>query len=399
MTPPLSGPGRSDHSSPDTPGHRNISQLPLPRNSTTHVSQNHQNPPPLLSYAPTTALPGATPQERGGYAGGSAMVPEPGWPIYHGQTPHTDSDHYLDFSHHHQNGHNSHPGTNSGAPMSSHNAPFNMTISDGFSPYGGSNQSVAAVAYGVPVSTHSVLDPNGDSDRAQYNAGPSTNPIPEAYHPADHPTHLQHRFDNTHTPPYPSVHSTPIMNRMPGPAYGPPQPPAKPSQPSPAELTNAQQKASAAQFFKSARQGSVPRSSSSVTSTPESSHIGPPLHQTVKPGTAAQYGGPLPKPGMMNGLPVPSVMTTASTIDPVDGLTERLGEFLFNPVAVEASGSGAKTSQRTDEGTKKKRRGLSERSSPMKSSNGGDLIRVESDGLTDSVRETLYVPNKGGGCI
>lgn len=78
-----------------------------------------------------------------------------------------------------------------------------------------------------------------------------------------------------------------------------------------------------------------------------------------------------------------SQLTSISHIDPIDGLTERLGEFLFSPTE-----GVKKTSQ---EGSKKKMRGLmgskitldrTERESAL-------VPKVEPDGLTEDSRSIL----------
>lgn len=88
-------------------------------------------------------------------------------------------------------------------------------------------------------------------------------------------------------------------------------------------------------------------------------------------------------------------MLTTSHIDPIDGITESLGEFLFNPTGEGSSGAGSSaggTPGGPDEGLKKKRKGtitsISEVGGSAKTKSKG-LIRIESDGLTDSARELL----------
>ena len=71
-------------------------------------------------------------------------------------------------------------------------------------------------------------------------------------------------------------------------------------------------------------------------------------------------------------------------IDPIDGLTERLGEFLFSPT---------EESARTEDGWAKKRRGTKGSISRLEVDGEGWLVRntLESDGLTDDTRNLLCV--------
>jgi len=117
--------------------------------------------------------------------------------------------------------------------------------------------------------------------------------------------------------------------------------------------------------------------------TPDDSTKGimsPPLGSTVSPRERSNYSQPLPSACLIN----PSV-AQVSHIDPIDGITESLGEFLISP-----SNTAQKQSETTEFSTNsvagtKKRKGAS---------TGGrakDLIKVESDGMTDSARDLLYV--------
>lgn len=347
----------------------------LPQNSSDSRDDQFPTPPTPLDPGAFNTDGFSLQRSLSRPAAAAAMVPEPGWPIYHGQTPAYDTDSYLTFSDHGSHSH-------SNASQTLHAAPFNMTLSDGYSPFGASSQTghSSVIEHGAPVIIHSVLDPNGDQRRStQFGVEPQQS-IPQAGYLTQMPLDIGVSAGL----PYPSTGTAPHVSQVPAPTFTSPPPPS--TNASTTEMTNAQQKASAAQFFRAARQSSQPHTLSAA-STPES-HVGPPLHQTVDPAVTAQYERPLPKPGMMYGIPRARVMVT-NKIDPVDGLTERLGEFLFNPLS-EGSPPGTGASQRDDDGAKKKRRGVNENTSPTKAVNNG-LMRVESDGLTESARTTLYV--------
>ena len=120
--------------------------------------------------------------------------------------------------------------------------------------------------------------------------------------------------------------------------------------------------------------------------------MSPPLATTVDPETSKAYGRPLPTPGHMNGPLLGSQydhIAHVSHIDPIDGITESLGEFLFSPT------ESKKPLQDTPEFAPRKRRGIESSTSSTVGGVGGgrsrpqSLIKVESDGLTDSVRDLL----------
>jgi hypothetical protein len=143
-----------------------------------------------------------------------------------------------------------------------------------------------------------------------------------------------------------------------------------------------------ARLYRTPRQSSVTKSSPSDPSTPDSL-TGPPLNSTVDPNTPNTSGRPLPSPAMMYGM---QTVTSAqqlhiSQIDPIDGITESLGEFLFNPKGNPGDGadSGGQGLCGPADETKKKRRGTGDTVRPRSKS----VIKIESDGLTDSMRESL----------
>jgi len=208
--------------------------------------------------------------------------------------------------------------------------------------------------------------------------------------------HAQSTFPSGPTVPLPNKNApyvyTPLLHSTPTPA----------SAPVAQDQTNAQQKANAAKYFRASRQTSIARSTPSVSSPPSTpdSHVGPPLSSTVDPKSPNPYGRPLPNPGMWYGAQNAGAvqnktMFTTSHIDPIDGITESLGEFLFNPIGEGSSGAGSSacgTPGGPDEGVKKKRKGTTtnvlEGGGSAKTKSKG-LIRIESDGLTDSARELL----------
>jgi hypothetical protein len=80
-------------------------------------------------------------------------------------------------------------------------------------------------------------------------------------------------------------------------------------------------------------------------------------------------------------------ITHTAHIDPIDGLTERLGEFLFNPTEGAA---------KAEDGWAKKRKGIKGKVQADAMADDGQswwIVRnnLESDGLTDSTRNLLYV--------
>lgn len=141
--------------------------------------------------------------------------------------------------------------------------------------------------------------------------------------------------------------------------------------------------------YRNPRETSLPKSSPSSASTPDSAIIGPPLNSTVDPKTPNQFGRPLPSHAMLYGQ---QSITSArqihvSHIDPIDGITESLGEFLFSPAnqGQEGQASEGATLCAGDDPAKRKRRGTGDTVRPRSKS----LIKVESDGMTDSAREVL----------
>jgi hypothetical protein len=123
---------------------------------------------------------------------------------------------------------------------------------------------------------------------------------------------------------------------------------------------------------------SSPGSGASPSSTDE---LALPLSTTAKPTNHFKGHRALPTPGSLYA-PVPdaSVLINAAHEDPIDGLTERLGEFLFNPV--EKPVVKALQPVQQSEGRKRDPVEMDRRDSSHKK-------RVEYDGLTDAERDIL----------
>lgn len=137
------------------------------------------------------------------------------------------------------------------------------------------------------------------------------------------------------------------------------------------------------------RQGSTPKSTASNISSPDSAIVGPPLNSTVDPNSPNPFGRPLPSHAMMYGQ---QSITAAqkihvSHIDPVEGITESLGEFLFTPDQGQKEQVNSSTGPNSaGEISKRRRAGTGDTVRPRSKS----LIKVESDGMTDAAREVLY---------
>ena len=371
-------------------------------------------PPSELNHPPQHFNPAGTfdPSGAPGYYQAPAVHQDPAQPIDPYPTE-WNPDGFLSFP-------NEFPETSPAQPThTGPNTAFTMTLADQFQPFSnpeGYNYLQGYDANGqVLVSDVAVLHhtpppaagpsgpvtavpaPNGTSNFGG-ERGPDHSAIPPpgpagVFTPA--PAQSSNAFTaastmpNTNQQPY---FYTPILHTTPTPA----------SAPVAQDQTNAQQKANAAKYFKPPRQTSLPRSTPPATTaspTPDT-HLSPPLSSTVDPKSPNPYGRPLPNPGMWYGAQNASVlankqMLTTSHIDAIDGITESLGEFLFNPIGEGSSGAGSSaggTPGGPDEGVKKKRRGtipgVSEGAGAAKAKSKG-LIRVESDGLTDSARELL----------
>ena len=154
------------------------------------------------------------------------------------------------------------------------------------------------------------------------------------------------------------------------------------------DLTNAQQKASALRYFKSARPGGS-RSSTSpghgVTSDREKKprNVGVPISiNHVAPGSEAVHESEIISPGKLYGRPSQAILTTTSK-DTVDGITERLGEFLFDPVESERAVHGTPSSATSEAPPKKASR------TAKQTQRDKALTVVESDGLDANSRNML----------
>ena len=302
------------------------------------------------------------------------------------------------------------------------NAAFTMTLAEQFQPFSNPNgyeylqgyDSTGQVLVSDLELVHGTPPPSVGVSSGPTNGIPPPHRLPNDVEPAG-PNHAamppfgaigplhtpapappQGVFPSGPTAPPPSKHApyfhTPLLHSTPTPT---PAPVAQ-------DQTIAQQKANAAKYFKAPRQTSIARSTPSASSPPSTpdSHVGPPLSSTVDPKSPNPYGRPLPNPGMWYGAQNAGAvrnksMLMTSHIDPIDGITESLGEFLFNPTGEGSSGAGSPacgTPGGTDEGVKKKRKGtitsVLEGGGSAKTKSKG-LIRIESDGLTDSARELL----------
>lgn len=132
------------------------------------------------------------------------------------------------------------------------------------------------------------------------------------------------------------------------------------------------------------RQASLASSGSirSVRGTPDINEA-PPPNMMVDPSEPYMYDVPPPK---HSALFTAFDQIPRAAIDPIDGLTERLGEFLFAPVTPPASGSDSGGKKESAPKRRKQSVGGEKREIP-----GMSLIqpRAETDGLTDAAREHL----------
>ncbi|KAK1921689.1 hypothetical protein DB88DRAFT_443137, partial [Papiliotrema laurentii] len=141
------------------------------------------------------------------------------------------------------------------------------------------------------------------------------------------------------------------------------------------------------------RQASISRSSPSSSSSTPDAMIGLPLNATVDSKSPNPYGRPLPHHGLLNGstnlngdqgVNGPDAASNV-TVDPVDSISQTLGEFLFTPKTVIEGIPPSPTAQSMASKKQRTRTDTGGSDIPLNKT----LIPMESDGLTDAVRESL----------
>lgn len=268
-----------------------------------------------------------------------------------------------------------------------------MTLQEGFSPFSGQMDYLARFREQHAQSTLSIFDTSAPStiqvtaDRADPAATNNYQPNHGAFD-----SHVPSAVATTipvhpYPTPQPSIHRTSINYQItPNTPAGTPDDPAL-------EQTNAQQKAAAAKFFDKPRQASISRSSPSSSSSTPDAMIGLPLNATVDSKSPNPYGRPLPHHGLLNGstnlngdqgVNGPDAASNV-TVDPVDSISQTLGEFLFTPKTVIEGIPPSPTAQSMASKKQRTRTDTGGSDIPLNKT----LIPMESDGLTDAVRESL----------
>lgn len=131
------------------------------------------------------------------------------------------------------------------------------------------------------------------------------------------------------------------------------------------------------------------RSLRSIRSSPDPGEA-PPPSMFVDPNSPYTYDEPPPKhSALFSALTVPPM----AVVDPMDGLTARLGEFLFTPMEPPKARAKEQEKVQGQDGPARKRKQSISRDRREAEGAGTALVqqRLEPDGLTDSAREQLSV--------